>query len=125
MSPPRRREALAIGSGVLLVLSFPKFGHGAVAWIALAPLLVALLGTKPAEGARLGYLTGAVSAMGLLYWTALVVVQYGGLSLPVGVLITGLLGLAFGRKQLCELIGCSDMIGIKPQRFPGAADRPF
>ena len=95
MSPPRRREALAIGSGVLLVLSFPKFGHGAVAWIALAPLLVALLGTKPAEGARLGYLTGAVSAMGLLYWTALVVVQYGGLSLPVGVLITGLLGLAF------------------------------
>ena len=82
-------------SGVLLALSFPKFGHGAVAWIALTPLLAALPGTRPAEGARLGYLTGAVSAMGLLYWTALVVVQYGGLSLPIGILITGLLGLAF------------------------------
>jgi apolipoprotein N-acyltransferase len=82
-------------SGVLLALSFPKFGHGAVAWIALTPLLVALPGTTPGEGARLGYLAGAVSAVGVLYWTALVVVQYGGLSLPMGVLIMGLLGLAF------------------------------
>ena len=56
-------------SGVLLALSFPKFGHGAVAWIALTPLLAALPGTRPVEGARLGYLTGALSAMGLLYWT--------------------------------------------------------
>lgn len=95
MSPPHRREALATLSGVLLALSFPKFGHGAVAWIALTPLLLALPGTSLGEGARLGYLTGAVSAMGLLYWTALVVVQYGGLSLPVGILIMGLLDLAF------------------------------
>ena len=34
--------ALATASGVLLALSFPKFGHPAFAWIALAPLLVAL-----------------------------------------------------------------------------------
>ena len=34
--------ALATASGVLLTLSFPKFGHPAFAWIALAPLLVAL-----------------------------------------------------------------------------------
>ncbi len=26
--------------------SFPKFGHGAVAWVALAPLLVALHGAR-------------------------------------------------------------------------------
>ena len=82
-------------SGILLVLSFPKFGHGAVAWVALAPLLVALARATPGEGARLGYLTGAMSAMGVLYWTALVVVQYGGLSLPVGVFVMTLLCLAF------------------------------
>ena len=35
-------DALAALSGVLLALSFPKFGHWAVAWVALAPLLVAL-----------------------------------------------------------------------------------
>jgi len=80
---------------VLLILSFPKFGHGSVAWVALVPLLTALHGTAPREGARLGYLTGAVSALGLLYWTALVVVQFGGISLPMGAVITGLLCLAF------------------------------
>ena len=74
-------DALAALSGVLLALSFPKFGHGRVAWVALAPLLVALAGAP--QGARgrsaCGYVTGAVSSVGLLYWTALVVVQYGGL----------------------------------------------
>jgi apolipoprotein N-acyltransferase len=39
--------------------------------------------------------TGAVSSLGLLYWTALVVVQYGGLALPVGVLVMVALCLAF------------------------------
>jgi apolipoprotein N-acyltransferase len=80
---------------VLLVLSFPKFGHGAVAWVALAPLLVALAGASGWRALRLGYVTGAVSSLGLLYWTALVVVQYGGLSLPVGVLVMVALCLAF------------------------------
>ena len=36
------RLRLAAASGVLLALSFPKFGHPAVGWVALAPLLVAL-----------------------------------------------------------------------------------
>jgi apolipoprotein N-acyltransferase len=80
---------------VLLVLSFPKFGHGAVAWVALAPLLVALAGASGWRALRLGYVTGAVSSLGLLYWTALVVVQYGGLSLPVGALVMVALCLAF------------------------------
>ncbi len=93
-SPPLPREALAALSGLLLTLSFPKFGHGAVAWLALAPLLVALPGTSGLRAFRLGYVTGAVSAMGLLYWTALVVMQYGGLSLPLSVLIMTLLCLA-------------------------------
>jgi apolipoprotein N-acyltransferase len=82
---------LAVLSGVLLALSFPKFGHGAVAWVALAPLLIALPGASGGRAFRLGYLTGAVSSLGLLYWTALVVIQYGGLALPVGIAIMGLL----------------------------------
>jgi apolipoprotein N-acyltransferase len=80
---------------VLLALSFPKFGHGAVAWLALVPLLVALPGAPGAQAFRLGYVTGAVSSLGLLYWTALVVTQYGGLSLPVGIAVMVLLCLAF------------------------------
>jgi apolipoprotein N-acyltransferase len=77
------------------VLSFPKFGHGAVAWVALLPLLVALHGASGWRAARLGYVAGAASALGLLYWTALVVIQYGGLPLPAGIAIMVALCLAF------------------------------
>jgi apolipoprotein N-acyltransferase len=66
-----------------------------VAWVALAPLLVALPDAPGWRAARLGYVTGAVSAVGLLYWTALVVVQHGGLPLWVGVLVMLALCLAF------------------------------
>ena len=66
-----------------------------MAWVALAPLLVALHGATPGQGLRLGYVTGAVSALGVLYWTSLVVIQYGGLSLPVGIMVMTLLCLAF------------------------------
>ncbi len=89
-----QREALAALSGVLLTLSFPKFGHALVAWVALLPLLVAIPGTKGWRAARLGYVTGAVAGFGLLYWTALVVRQFGGLSLPVASMLMALLCLA-------------------------------
>jgi apolipoprotein N-acyltransferase len=89
-----RREGLAATSGLLLVLSFPKFGQGVVAWVALVPLLVALRGTSGWMAVRLGYLTGAVSAFGLLYWTSFVVVRYGGLPLAVGAAIMAALCLA-------------------------------
>jgi apolipoprotein N-acyltransferase len=90
-----RRLGLAALSGALLVLSFPKFGHGAVAWIALLPLWLALPGTSGRAAFGLGYLTGVVSSLGLLYWTSLVVVQYGGLSLALGIAAMVLLCLAF------------------------------
>jgi apolipoprotein N-acyltransferase len=66
-----------------------------VAWVALVPLLVALHGASGLRAARLGYVTGSVSALGLLYWTSLVVVQYGGLPLVAGALIMLALCLAF------------------------------
>jgi apolipoprotein N-acyltransferase len=66
-----------------------------VAWVALVPLLWALGGVGGLrEAARLGYLTGAVSALGLVYWASYVVTRYGGLGLPVGVAVMGALCLA-------------------------------
>jgi apolipoprotein N-acyltransferase len=66
-----------------------------VAWAALTPLLVALSeAPSPAHGFRLGYVAGAVSSLGIVYWTSIVVVQYGGLSEPVGVAVMVLLCLA-------------------------------
>jgi apolipoprotein N-acyltransferase len=61
-----RREALAGAPGILLALSFHKFGHGAVAFFALAPLLLALPGSRPGRALWLGYLTGVLWAAGTL-----------------------------------------------------------
>jgi len=88
-------EGLACLSGVLLALSFPKFGHPAVAWVALAPLLVALARDHRAwKAVRLGALTGFVSSLGIVYWTALVVEQFGGANRAVSVAVMVLLCVA-------------------------------
>ena len=50
---PILNYALALFSGVLLALSFPRYGHPAVAWVALVPLLVALSGWR-AQGQPTG-----------------------------------------------------------------------
>lgn len=89
-----QRAILAALSGVLLALSFPKFGHGCVAFFALAPLLLGVHGARPGRALRLGWLTGVLWGIDTLYWTAHVVVQYGGLSLPVGIAVMALLCLA-------------------------------
>lgn len=95
MTRPGRPEALAAASGALIALSFPKFGHGLVAWVALVPLLLALASAEGrGHGLRLGYVTGAVASLGIVYWTSLVVMQYGGLSAPLGVAVMVLLCLA-------------------------------
>lgn len=88
-------EGLAALSGVLLALSFPKFGHGAVAFVALVPLLVAIAGVPARRALRLGYLSGAVAALGLLYWTALTVIQFGRIPAPVAAVVMLLLCAAF------------------------------
>ena len=83
--------ALASVSGVLLALSFPKFGHPAVAWIALAPLLVALPAATLTRGFFLGLTTGVIFFTGTLYWITQVMVIYGDLAPWMGVGINALL----------------------------------
>ena len=77
--------ALALLSGALLALSFPKFGHPAVAWVALAPLIVAVT-HRPLPARRaflLGLLTGAAYFTGTLYWLVETMTTFGGLSTPL------------------------------------------
>ena len=47
-------SALALFAGALLALSFPRYGHGAVAFIALVPWFVALTGWR-GRGALTGH----------------------------------------------------------------------
>ena len=93
---PGRHRRWAFGcaglSGALLALSFPSFGHPAAAWISLTPLLVVLHGTRSLGLAfGLGLTTGAVHFAGTLPWLTQVMIEFGGLPVPVGVLLNGLL----------------------------------
>jgi apolipoprotein N-acyltransferase len=92
---------LAVLSGALLALSFPRFGHPAFAWIALVPLLIALSGWRgrsgrvpgqpPMRAFLLGLSAGFVYFLGTIYWTGTVVQTFGGLAAPVAVLAAMLL----------------------------------
>ncbi|HUR34254.1 MAG TPA: apolipoprotein N-acyltransferase [Vicinamibacterales bacterium] len=83
--------AFAVASGLLLVFSFPGFGHPAVAWVALAPLLVGLQRASLSRAFALGLITGATYFTGTLYWITQVMAVYGGLSPVVAVAINALL----------------------------------
>jgi apolipoprotein N-acyltransferase len=92
---------LAIVSGVLQIVIFPLPSLYVLSWIALAPLLVAVLHARAAEtlqlsgspgrklvganfgqGFLLGYLNGMIWYAGTCYWVYDTMHQYGGLSAP-------------------------------------------
>lgn len=88
---------------MLLALSFPRYGHPAVAFIALVPLLVALSGwngrshalpgVSTRRGFALGLLAGFIHYAGTVYWTGATVSTFGGLPVFVSVLVAALLAL--------------------------------
>ncbi|HCQ98523.1 MAG TPA: apolipoprotein N-acyltransferase [Acidobacteria bacterium] len=94
-SPTVRRSSPFFGaalSGALLAFSFPPHGHPATAWVALTPLLIALFGARSSTvGFALGVTTGVVHFAGLLPWLTTVMMEFGGLPLPAGVALNGLL----------------------------------
>jgi len=97
---------LALLSGALLALSFPRYGHPAFAWIALVPLLVALRGRPRASRAfGLGLVSGLVYFVGTIYWTGAVLQTFGGLAAPLAVLAMLLLAFYLALfPALCALI---------------------
>jgi apolipoprotein N-acyltransferase len=98
---PLRLWALAVLSGVLQVLPFPIAGptplwRTAFCWIALLPLLWALLANSKTgnpltlrQGAALGYACGFTWYLGNCYWIYQTMYLYGGLAKPIaaGILI--------------------------------------
>jgi len=97
---------LAMVSGGLQILIFPLPNLAFLCWIALAPLLVALLRTGMANEGRgwkafragflLGFVNGIVYYAGSCYWMGEVMHNYGGLSGGVSVLIMVAFSLAAG-----------------------------
>ena len=96
---------MALFSGLALFLSFPKFGSGILAWVALIPLFYALQDAKPWEGFKTGFLTGMVAHVGILYWISHVVVQYGHLSVYMGIMAMLLLSAYLSLYTACFAMG--------------------
>jgi len=80
---------LAILSGVLLILSFPKFEMWPLAWFALIPLFFAIQHKDPYDAFVLGYTTGFVFFIGSIYWLIHV-------TLPGYLLLCSYLAIYFG-----------------------------
>jgi apolipoprotein N-acyltransferase len=110
---------------VLLALSFPKYGHPAVAFIALVPLLIALSGWNGRDAIRgvstrrgftLGLIAGFIHYAGTVYWTGATVSTFGGLPVAVAVFVAGL--LAFYMAAYVALFGAITATLVR--RFGGA-----
>ncbi|MFQ5719372.1 MAG: apolipoprotein N-acyltransferase, partial [Acidobacteriota bacterium] len=87
----RSRLGAAVLSGVVAAQAFPPLDLGVLAWVALVPLLAAIDGVTPRQGAMLAGLQGAVFFGGLLSWIPRVVAGYGHLGWALGLLIGGIL----------------------------------
>jgi len=79
--------ALAVLSGVLTALSFPKFNLSFFAWISLIPLLFIILNHKPRQSFLLGLTAGCAHYALLIYWIPSVPVHYGNITLWLSILI--------------------------------------
>jgi apolipoprotein N-acyltransferase len=104
---------LVVVSAALQILSFPLPGLYILSWIAVAPLLVAILHARspdtiqldesrklvpasPWQGFLLGYACGVPWYLGTCYWVYDTMHQYGGLSAPIGLLVLLLFALYLG-----------------------------
>jgi apolipoprotein N-acyltransferase len=123
---PLRLWLLAVLSGILQILPFPIAGptplwRTAFCWIALLPLLWALLDKNKAgnslsliQGAVLGYVCGFVWYLGNCYWIYQTMYLYGGLAKPVaaGILVLFCLYLGLYHAIFATLIAvCRQRFG--------------
>jgi apolipoprotein N-acyltransferase len=111
---PSRAWILSLLSGVLQILVFPNINFYFLCWIAMAPLLYALLRGRGGEGELfdsegrslrpftlwqgflIAWFNGIIWYLGTCYWVYPVMHGYGKLAAPVAALITLGYGLIMG-----------------------------
>jgi len=74
---------LAVGSGILLALSFPMakgITLTPIAWVALVPLLIALRKASSKRAFWLGMLAGFIANFGIFYWIPYCMIIYASMS---------------------------------------------
>jgi apolipoprotein N-acyltransferase len=96
----KRDLLLAVLSGALLIFSLPKFDLEFLAWVALIPLFHAIPVKSTYITFKLGFITGLVSFLGIIYWIIVAVHTYGNIPLIASacilLLLVGYLSLYTG-----------------------------
>jgi apolipoprotein N-acyltransferase len=94
MKSMRKRDILlSLLSGLLFILSFPRFDLEFLAWFALVPLFLSIEGKGLGRSFKLGFLAGIVAFLGTLYWIIVAVHTYGNVPLiPSGLILLLLVG---------------------------------
>jgi apolipoprotein N-acyltransferase len=91
---------LAALSGLLCVLTFPRYDLEWLAWVALVPLLLALENQTVRKSFGLGWLAGLVYFIGTVHWVTNTMTHYGKLPAVVSdsimLLLVAYLGLYVG-----------------------------
>ncbi len=89
--------SLAISSGFLLTMSFPRTSLSWLAWFALVPLFIALNNLSRKNSFYIGFYAGLAHYLTLVYWLAYTMKTYGNLPLylcvPILFLLTAYLAL--------------------------------
>jgi len=84
----KRDTVLSLLSGILLILSFPHFDLEFLAWFALVPLFFSIEGKGLRLSFEIGFLTGIITFLGILYWIIVAVHTYGNIPLiPSGLIL--------------------------------------
>ena len=119
---PLRGVILAVTTGLLVTVSFPRIAWGGLAWIAFIPLLYAIKDTSSREGFILGFLAGLVHYGTLLYWIVGVINHYGHLPIVLCVLIFMLLLLYLSLYPALFAMAVSQ---LRARSFPYYVTGPF
>ncbi len=123
MGGQARAFILAVLSGLLLILSYPRFDVSFLAWVGLVPLLLALRAQSLLRSFRLSFLTGICFAMGHFYWiTYLVSFQAAdflllGLYLGTCIGVFGLCVTFLSRRTTTPLIVLVPLLWVAIEYF--------
>ncbi|OGS18567.1 MAG: apolipoprotein N-acyltransferase [Elusimicrobia bacterium RIFOXYA2_FULL_40_6] len=104
---------LAVLTGILLFLSFPKTNLSFLAWIAIIPLLFSIQKVKPLKAFFIGLISGIVFYCGYLYWLVPTFIASGE-SWFLGLLILLLISvyLALYIASFCFVVKYFEFTGI-------------
>ncbi len=79
--PRALRVGLAVGSGLFSAIAFPPWDVGAIAFVGLLPLILALEETTPWQAAWLGYVAGLSFYVATIWWVINTMTTYGHMPL--------------------------------------------